>query len=156
MSDNLYVILKLTSGEQVMAVLREEDEQYVMLEDPMCIKMIPVLETGREHVIANPLCHFTDDTTYVIPKQSILFVKRLQSSFVPHYLKLVEQHNDHSFVPREEKNAEQLDWGDEEPTPEEARKMIKQLKNVFEEEKEEEVDWKEKLKNLVPGNDTIN
>ena len=89
-------------------------------------------------------------------RKSILFVKRLQATFIPHYKKLVKEHDEHSFIPREEKRAEDLDWGDEEPTPEEARKMIKQLDNIFGEEKEEEVDWKEKLKNLVPGNDTIN
>ena len=74
--------------------------------------------------------------------------------WVPHYIKLVEQHNEHSFVPREEKRAEDLDWGDEEPTPEEARSMMHQLKSVLSEE--EEIDWEEKVKNLVPGNDTIN
>jgi hypothetical protein len=74
---------------------------------------------------------------------------------VGHYKQIVEDYSRSSnFVP--EGSAEALDWGDDDvPTPEEARKMISQLKNVLEEE-EEEIDWRDKLRNLVPGNDTIN
>ena len=154
MSDNLYVILKLTSGEQVMAVLKEEDDNYVLLEDPMAIRTVPIFEAGKEHIIANPLCHFSDDNVFVIPKRNILFVKRLQSMFVPHYIKLVKQHQENAFVPKTEDDSV-LEW-EETPTPEEARKMIKQLKNVFGDKKEDEINWEEKMKMMVPGNDTIN
>jgi len=154
MTDELYVVLKLTSGEQVMAVLKEEDERFVLLDNPMCIKMIPVIEAGKEHVTAHPLCHFSDDHTYIISKRNILFVKKMSHVFIPHYLKIVEQHQEHDFFQaNEEKRAEQLDWEDD-FTPETALSAIKQLKEVIQDE--EEIDWREKLRNLVPGNDTIN
>ena len=69
--NEFYIVMKLTSGEQVMAVLKEEDEEHVLLESPMCIKTIPILEAGREHVTAHPLCQFSDDRTFVIAKREL-------------------------------------------------------------------------------------
>lgn len=153
----LYVVLKLTTGEQVMAVLKEEDEHHVLVEDPMCIKLIPVLQQNKETVTAHPLCHFSADHTYVIPKRNIIFVKKMHHVFVPHYLKIVEDHQKSDFFQPAEKSADDLDWEDD-FTAETARKAVQQLQEVFGEEKEaeEEINWEEKLKNLVPGNDTLN
>ncbi len=78
----LYVILKLSSGEQVMAVLHEEDDERVLLETPMCIRTIPVLDAGREHVTASPLCQFSDDKVFVIHKKDIMFCKKLHHLFI--------------------------------------------------------------------------
>jgi len=70
-------------------------------------------------------------------------------------LRIVKDHEDSTlFIPAGEQ--ETLSWGDEEITPEKARKMISQLQGVLGEEPEEEIDWKEKLKFLVDGNETIN
>lgn len=150
---NFYIVLKLTSGEQVMAVLREEDDEHILLEDPMCIRMIPIMNQNREAVTAHPLCNFSDDHTFVIPKKNVLFIKRLHQVFIPHYLKIVQEHSKSSFLSNS--NEEPL-WEEEEMTPERARKAISMLNNIMGEKQEEEVDWEEKLKNLVPGNDTIN
>ena len=106
--EELYVVLKLTSGEQVMAVLSAEDEEYVELVSPMCIKTIPVLQTGKEHITAAPLCQFTGDTTYVIAKKDIMFVKKMHHIFVPHYQRIVSEHETTAvFQPADEK---QLEW----------------------------------------------
>jgi hypothetical protein len=137
MTDELYVVLKLTSGEQVMAVLKEEDERFVMLDNPMCIRMTPVFDAGKEHVTAQPLCHFSDDHIYIINKRDILFVKKMSHVFIPHYLKIVEQHQEHDFF--QSKEREEL--------------MPDDIEEVF---TEEEIDWKEKLINFIPGNDTVN
>lgn len=136
----LYVILKLTSGEQVMSILKEEDEDYILLEDPMCIKTIPVIESGKEHITAAPLCHFTADREFVINKQNVLFVKKMHHLFIPHYLKIVDDHMKSDVFQPAEQSAETLVWED----------------NLTLEAEEEEVDWENKLQNLVQGNDTIN
>lgn len=149
--DSMYVIVKLVTGENVMAVFREEDEKHILIENPMVMRSILNYEEGKEHLTASPLCVFTDDPNFVIPKSSIMYIKKLHHTFIPHYKKIVKEHENTSFVPNTQ---DTLDWGDETPTAEEARKMIKQLKEVFKEE--EEIDWKEKLRMLVPGNDTIN
>jgi len=154
MSDSeMYVVLKLTSGENVMAVFRQEDDKHVLIENPMVMRSIMNFEEGKEHLTASPLCVFTTDVDFVIPKANIMYIKKLHHTFIAQYKKIVKEHEHTEFVPND---AQSLDWGDEEiPTAEEAKKMIKQLKDVFGEEKEE-IDWGEKLKMLVPGNDTLN
>lgn len=113
--NELFVILKLVSGEQVMAVLRSEDEDFVEIESPMCIRTFPILETGKEHITAHPLCQFTDDINYVLDKKDVMYVKKMHHIFIPHYLRIVKEHEDLTEV-NEDKSyrAEDLSWGDEE------------------------------------------
>lgn len=128
--NELFVVLKLVSGEQVMAVLRSEDESYIEIESPMCIRTIPVLETNKEHITAHPLCQFSDDVKYVLDKKDVMFVKKMHHIFIPHYLRIVKEHED-LVDDNEQKSprAEDLTWEDE-----------------------IEVD----IRNFIEGNDTIN
>lgn len=158
LNDNdLYVVFKLTSGENVMAVLRQEDESHVMVEHPMVMRSIMNFEAGKEHLTAAPLCAFTDETDFVIAKKNIMYMKKLHRVFIPHYQRIVDEHEKSTlFTPAGSNTAESLSWDDEEDlTPERAKKALEQLRSIFEPD-EEEINWEEKLKNLVPGNDTIN
>jgi hypothetical protein len=143
MSD-MYIVLKLTSGEQVMAVLLEEDEEHIMIENPMVMKTVISLEEGKEHITASPLCAFTDEQSFVLPKSNILFIKKLHHVYIPHYKRIVADNLEiTSFSPRD--SEEELQWEDDYTVEELSAKD-----NV------EEVDWEEKLKNFVPGNETLN
>lgn len=154
MSDNeFYVVMKLVSGEQIMAVLRSEDDAHILIENPMVMKTTLDFEAGKERITAAPLCPFTSDETFVLDKKNLLYIKKLHHVFINHYKSIVKDYSESTnFVP--EGSAEELDWGDEPPTPEEARSAIKQLKGILGEE--EEIDWTDTLKRLVPGNDTLN
>lgn len=127
--NELFVILKLISGEQVMAVLRSEDEDYIEVESPMCIRTFPILETGKEHITAHPLCQFTDEINYVLDKKDVMFIKKMHHIFISHYLRIVKEHEELADL-NEDKSprAEDLSWGDEE----------------------------EEILNYVEGNETIN
>jgi len=63
MGDEHYVIVKFTSGEQVMAVLLEETTSDVTIVYPMQIRMTPILDVdgAREHVTATPWNKFAAD-----------------------------------------------------------------------------------------------
>ena len=128
--NELFVIVKLVSGEQVMAVLRSEDDSFIEIESPMCIRTIPVLETNKEHITAHPLCQFSDDVKYVLDKKDVMFIKKMHHIFIPHYLRIVKEHeelvddNEHKSA-----RAEDLTWEDE-----------------------IEVD----IRNFIEGNETIN
>jgi hypothetical protein len=126
--DELFVILKLVSGEQVMAVLRSEDEMFIEVESPMCIRTIPVLATNKEHITAHPLCQFTDEVSYVLDKKDVMFIKKMHHIFIPHYLRIVEEHEQMTMLEDKSPRAEDLSW------------------------EEETVD----VMNFVEGNDTIN
>jgi hypothetical protein len=97
----------------------------------MCIRSIPVLEQNKEHITAHPLCQFSDDVNYVLDKKDVMFVKKMHHIFIPHYMRIVKEHeelvddNEQKSAPR----AEDLYW-----------------------EEEQEID----LRNFVEGNDTIN
>ena len=113
-SNELFVVLKLVSGEQVMAVLRSEDEMFVELEAPMCIRTIPVVATNKEHITAHPLCQFTDDVNYILDKKDVMFIKKMHHVFIPHYLRIVEEHEKLGLLnTNERQTAEDLYWEDE-------------------------------------------
>jgi hypothetical protein len=153
LEDNeFYVVMKLTSGEQVMAVLKEEDEEHVLLQSPMCIRMIPIMEANREHVTAHPLCQFSDDRTFVIAKRDIMFVKKLHHLFIPHYQRIVAEHEKLSFISKDNVKEELL-W-EEGVDIEEAKRrilMLEELAKIPKDEKE-----KERYRVFIEGNDTIN
>ena len=145
---DVYVVIKLVSGEQVMAILEEEDEHIVQLCHPMTIRNIPIVGQGREHITAHPFCQFTDDKFFLIEKKNVIFIKRLHHMMIPHYKRLVSEHGN--------------DWKIENPpveteepmiSPEEARKRIAMLMGIAGMEEEEE---KEKpiQSTFVEGNDT--
>jgi len=130
--NELYVVIKLVSGENVMAVLKKEDEDFIEVESPMCIRTIPVLETGREHITASPLCQFAADGSYILDKKNLMFVKKMHHLFIPHYQKIVADHEDVglNIEPR-----------------------IRKGKKPLEEKRQER---EEEFLFVVEGNDTIN
>jgi hypothetical protein len=92
--NELYVVMKLVSGENVLAVLKKEDDDFIEVQSPMCIRTIPVLETGREHITASPLCQFSEDSSYILDKRNLMFVKKMHHLFIPHYQKIVADHEE--------------------------------------------------------------
>ena len=93
----LCVIVKLVSGENVMAVLQDEDEQYVELLHPMSIRTMPV-SPSKETVVAAPLCQYSDDATYLIDKKNVLFIKKLSQYLIPHYHNMVEEFGEPQLI----------------------------------------------------------
>ena len=147
-----FVVIKLNTGEQLLGVLEQEDEDFIQILDPMLIKTIPVLSEGREHVTAHPYCQFTGDNVYDIEKRNVIFMKPMLASMIPHYLRIVKDHED-SPAMKTQKRAEDLDWGDEEKiTREEAIRRIQMLEDVtgisVAEQEEEPEGW------FIEGNDT--
>ena len=151
-----YVFVKLVSGEQLMATLKHEAETHLEISNPMIIRMMPIAQDGRigEHVTATPFCHFADSRDFSIPKTSIMFVKGLSQTIVPHYLQVIDQYEDSTFKPNEKRKVE---WGgeEEEMTLDEINKRIEMLESTFSgNADEEELDAEEK-RVYVDGNDTL-
>ena len=138
----VFVVVKFISGEQVLSALQEEDELYVELLHPMVVKTIPNIATGKEHVTAAPFCQFTRDDSYLIEKKNVMFIKAMHSAFVPHYMRIVEEHNDVSLA--------------QEPD-EETKKKIEQLVEIFGDALEDETqpDEGDGEGIYVEGNDTV-
>jgi hypothetical protein len=150
-----YVVLKLTSGEQMMAVLRNEDEEYVEIEYPMVMRMIPIMSEGKEHITAHPFCQFSDDRNFTLHKSNIMFVKKLHHVFIPHYQRIVHEHEKTSLVTNNKGVSQEtsLEWEDEMLTVEEAKKRIEMLRSIVGIEEKEQPS---PSSTFVEGNDTIN
>ena len=139
--NELFIILKLVSGEDVMAVLSAEDDEYIELTSPMCIRTHPILHAGKEQVTAVPLCPFSEENKYILHKRNVMFIKKLHHAFIPHYKKIVaEQERTTTFKPAEETQPE-----------ESMKKRIDMLKTLLGETEEEDLPL-----NFVKGNNTIN
>lgn len=142
--NEVFVVVRLNTGEQMMCALEQEDDIYIELLHPMVVRTIPNIHTGKEHITAAPLCIFSNDKSFVIDKKNVTFIKRLGDEFIPHYMRIVKEHEQTNFVPREETI-----------TPEEARKRIAMLANIFGDSLDEELEEKQGIKpTYIEGNDT--
>jgi hypothetical protein len=142
--NEFFIVLKLVSGEDVMAVLSAEDDEYIELTSPMCIRTHPILNAGREQVTAVPLCPFSEENKYVLHKRNVMFIKKLHYAFIPHYKKIVaDQEKTATFKPTEQ--SQQVE--------EDLKKRIDMLKSLLN-ETDEDTDYETKV--FIKGNDTIN
>ena len=87
-----YVIVKLVSGEQVMATLVNEDEYTIEIKNALLIKLRLISEEERQYesIAVVPFCQFTDDPNFVLDKSIIIYVKELSESLVGKYEDLIE------------------------------------------------------------------
>lgn len=150
-----FVIVKLVSGEQVMATLTNEDDTTVELHYPMVIRMIPFIQgnSAHEHVTAAPLCQFSDDKTYRIPKTNIMFVKKLHEVLIPHYNRIVDEH-ENTILVRSDKSGT-IERIKEELTVEEIQKRIDMLESIAGIERDEEEIEEEETRYYIEGNETL-
>jgi len=148
-SNESFIVIKLNTGEQIMGILEQEDATHIQILDPMLIRTIPILSEGKEHVTAHPYCQFTSDNVFDIDKKNIIFMKPLLKNMIPHYLRIVKQH-EISPALQTEKRAENLGWEEEKITREEALRRIEMLGGILEVEEEQEIE-----NYFVEGNDTI-
>jgi hypothetical protein len=154
-----YVFIKLTTGEQLMAMLESEDGSHVAISHPMVIRLTPVdAGDGRMHesVTATPFCKFSEGDDFILPKTSIMFIKQLSSTIVNHY-KLVVQNYEHATLRTDRaQEKRKVTWGgeEEEMTVEEIQKRIEMLESIFAGDRKEEAE-EEYEKNFIEGNDTL-
>jgi hypothetical protein len=127
-----------------MGVLEDEDETHMQIISPMLIRTIPVPSEGREHITAHPYCQFTDDTVFDIDKKYVVYIKPLKEVMIPHYKKIVLQHE-----------AEGQVQVATEMSAEEARKRIQMLASIFGDELDDALeDTEDSNGYYVDGNDT--
>ena len=154
-----YVFIKLTTGEQLMAMLESEDGSHVAISHPMVIRLTPVdVGDGRMHenVTATPFCKFSEGDDFILPKTSIMFIKQLSSTIVNHYKLVVEQYEHATLRTDRAQEKRKVVWGgeEEEMTVEEIQKRIEMLESIYAGDKKEEAE-EEYEKNFIEGNDTL-
>lgn len=150
-----YVIIKLTTGEQVMAALEEDAPDFVEVSFPLTVRMTPYTDGEKMHeqITAHPFCQFSSDKFYRLPKSCIMFYKELHESLIPHYTRIVNSYEEKVLV--KTKPQKELDWDEpQNMSVEEIRKRIDMLANIFGEELDKETE-EECYRSFVEGNDTL-
>ena len=146
--DDTYVIVKLVTGEQILAVKRSETDQSITIEFPMIIKTYPFRPSADEigeQVAASPYCKFSDDKVFTFNRKDIVFEKLLNQFAIPFYLKLVNEYETTIEVP-EPKDIEDLE-----------RKVDQLMESLLgiAGDKEEEQIQEEETKIVHPPNSTL-
>lgn len=150
-----YVYVRLLNGDQLMATKLNETDQTITIEYPMQIRTFPRLEpTGLvEQITSGPYCQFTEDRIFTFNKKDILFHKRLHELMIPHYERMLDEHEREVEVDREQAEQGELETDE---TVENLAKAVDHLHSIFERarRKKEEDEVNEKISNIIPGNDT--
>lgn len=92
--DKHYVVVKLVTGETVMAMFDSEDENFIKIEYPIQIKTVIIPELQRESISASPLCQFSDATSFVIEKAHVVYIKKLHTAFISHYKNFLKSYEE--------------------------------------------------------------
>lgn len=157
-----YIVLKLITGETVMAMFEGEDDRYVKVEYPIQIRTMVVPGLNRESVHAVPYCQFSDSTAFVLEKTHIVYIKRLHQQFIPHYKNFLKSYEE-ALIPATRQSSEEIKrqledlFGDEEDTLtiEEVNKRLDMLEAIANGDSPEGDEEPLLEANFVLGNDTI-
>lgn len=93
-----YVVLKLCTGEQLLATLLNETEEGITLLEPIQVKLIPMFDEGEyvEQAITNNYCQFTQDRRFTFNWKDVIYSKELDPVMVKYYKKLVHAFGEES------------------------------------------------------------
>lgn len=146
----MYVVVKLVTGETLMATYEGEDDKFVKIDYPVQIRTVLIPELNKESVSAVPYCPFSESKSFVLEKNHLIYIKRLNRSFIPHYKNFVKMY-DEAMVPASltEEDLEELEG----LTVEEIAKRIEMLEAIAKAPSREESS-EEETRTFVVGNDT--
>lgn len=92
--DDVCVVLKLITGEQLMAVFVGEDEKFVKIDYPITIRTTIIPELGKETVTASAYCPFSETTSFVLEKSHIVYIKKLHKQFIANYRSFLKSYDE--------------------------------------------------------------
>jgi hypothetical protein len=145
-----YVYVRLLNGDQLMATKVFENNEIITIECPMLIRLFPRLEQGGlvEQITSGPYCQFTDDRVFTFQKKDILFAKKLNEVMIPHYERMLAEHE------TEEEEAE-VQEEKVDPTVEDIAKSVDLLHSIFERaRKRKDEKEQDSFPTIIPGNET--
>lgn len=105
---NEYVVIKLVSGELVIARLLHETVEGIHIVNPLQVKMIPVMTENDygETAISSKFCQFTEETEFIFNTEHMVYCKPLNPRMIPLYDRLIESFNKESSEALEESTEE--------------------------------------------------
>ena len=95
--DDVCVVLKLITGEQLMAIFEGEDEKFVKIDYPITIRTTIIPELNKESVTAAPYCPFSETTSFVFEKSHIVYIKKMHKQFIANYKSFLKSYDEIVF-----------------------------------------------------------
>lgn len=80
--NNHIVIIKLINGEDIIAVIVDETEQGIEVENPYFIKL------DKIGAVITPYCIFTDDHNFLFKPESVISISKATDQLCEQYLNL--------------------------------------------------------------------
>ena len=92
MIEHEYVTLKLVNGDNIIALMVDEDDDRFILLYPIQMKSVRVTTDGsnKEIVVGSPWCSFTDHEVFQIWKNDVIIIKPLNDSTIQYYKNMVD------------------------------------------------------------------
>ena len=99
--DDQFVLVKLASGEMLVATLRQHTEETLSDEYPFELRIHQ--DKRKDQIVdvtaAAPFCGFAEDRKFTFKKSDIMFTKQLHTYSIPFYIELVEEYEKLIDVP---------------------------------------------------------
>lgn len=108
------VIVKLTNGDTLMAGLIHENDNTIIVENPVMVKVMQQSTPQGiiERTVTAPFCSLTDDKEFSLDRRHVLFVSNLHPAVEAMYYRIVDAFGDemHSFLDQLGSRIEQEDY----------------------------------------------
>lgn len=129
--NNKYVAMKLSTGEDIIGVIYDEDSEGYLLLHPMHVQTETDLDHHVEQYYAQPLCPFSEENQYFVNKRYVMYVKPLSKYLIPFYHDMVQKFSESELIKNARQRAEgKVSWGGKEISEEEAKRRLKQLQTI--------------------------
>ena len=140
-----YVVIKLTSGEELLGTLVKEDDYELKVQFPMVVKHVSRLMGGYpvESIVLGTYSHFCADDEFTFNKQHVVILKDMDPRYVDEYHRSVDD-----FIGANTPSPEAYN-------PNELQELSDKLKNMFRDKIDEEEDYPETISLNVNGTKTI-
>ena len=109
---NEYVVMKLVSGETLIAQLLNETKDGVHVINPLQVKLVPmVYKDGEygENAISSRFCQFTEEIDFTFNHKDLIYCKPLNPKMQPIYNRLIESFNNEAREPSIPEEVEEED-----------------------------------------------
>jgi hypothetical protein len=130
MDGDRYIVVKLVSGEEVIAHLIGEDDYEIRVLFPMIVRHTPRMTPHGpgESISMSPYTYFSAEDEYTFHKNQIIFLKDLDAKYEDEYNRAIDDFvGSHSPAPY---------------NPEEMKELAEKLQTMFKDriQTEEEID----------------
>lgn len=131
---SFYVLVKLRSGDTLMSMLKEDNEDDVLLYFPVVVKSFSVVSDdgiGEAQSIM-PWIGVDSEKLFYIQKSDIMIIKPLSARFIPMYINILKKYEfPEAYAKEQEKNAPKTKEMERQPQTEEVNDVISQLEQYF-------------------------